>query len=450
MTKDMTQGNPVRMMISFSLPVLASNLFIQLYNMVDTIIVGRCLGQVALAAVGSTSCLLLLVPGFTEGLAQGFGIMIARAFGAKDEKMLRHYVALSLILTAVISVILSIPAAVFSRKLLIFMKTPPDALEMADEYLRVMFGGLFCTMAYNVTAGILRGVGDSKTPLYFMIISAVLNVGMDYAFIRFFHMGTAGAAWATVISQGIAAALSLFWMFHRFAILRIKRADCYLDVGSVKSMIVSGIPMAINYSLTSIGMITIQNAVNKLGSAAMAGYAAADKFQAIAMEFVCMLAPTMSTYSSQNLGAGKYERIKKGVRLGMLIGLVTAAVGMLINLAGGGFCMGLFVKNPTEEVLRCAKRYLFICMWFYPFLAMIMIFRNTLQGLGRGLVPMLSGIEEMGTRVIVIMLLAGRIGYTGICCAEPVTWGCTAILLMIAYFVYEHKGIENICKKPQK
>ena len=233
MTKDMTSGSPLKMILLFSIPVLLGNLFQQFYNMVDTIIVGRYLGEKALAAVGSTGSIMFLVLGFAMGIAQGFGVMVSQAFGARDFKRLRHYVALAFILTVIVSVFLTVPTVAASRQFLIWMNTPKDILDMADDYIKVIFGGIILTMFYNVTAGILRGIGDSKTPLYFLILSSFLNVVLDFFLIVTVKLGTAGAAYATIISQGVSAVLCLVYMIWKFEILRTTRKDYYLDLRGV-------------------------------------------------------------------------------------------------------------------------------------------------------------------------------------------------------------------------
>ena len=234
MTKDMTTGKPLAIILLFSIPVLLGNLFQQLYNMVDTVIVGRYLGEEALAAVGSTGSLMFLVLGFANGMAQGFGVMVSHAFGAKDFRLLKHYTALSLVLTAVISAVLTVPTVAASRLLLAWMHTPENIMNMADAYIRVIFAGIILTMAYNVLSGILRGIGDSRTPLYFLMLSSVLNIALDLFFIVVVPLGTAGAALATVIAQGISAVLCLIYMFRKYEILRTSRKDYYRDFAGVR------------------------------------------------------------------------------------------------------------------------------------------------------------------------------------------------------------------------
>ena len=316
MTKDMTMGSPLRMILLFSVPVLLGNIFQQFYNMVDTIIVGQYLGEDALAAVGSTGCLMFLVLGFANGIAQGFGVMVSHAFGAKDFKLLKHYVALSLILTAIVSLLLTIPTVAASRQFLILMKTPDNILGLADSYIKVIFAGILLTMSYNVAAGILRGIGDSKTPLYFLILSSFLNIVLDLFLIVVVKLGTAGAAYATIIAQGVSALLCFIYMFRKFDILKTSREDYYLDGYGVFNMLSIGIPMALNYSVTAIGTMILQGAVNIFGSSVVAAFTAASKVENLSTQTMPTLGTAIATYCGQNLGAGKYKRIYEGMRKG--------------------------------------------------------------------------------------------------------------------------------------
>ncbi len=439
MSKDMTSGSPLKGILLFSIPVLIGNLFQQFYNMVDAIIVGQYLGADALAAVGATGCLMFFAIGFANGIAQGFGIMVAHAFGAKDFKKLRHYVALSILLTVIISAILTIPAVATSKVLLVLMNTPKNILVMADSYLKVIFAGLFCMMAYNVAAGILRGIGDSKTPLYFLIFSSVLNIGLDIFLIVVIPLGTAGAAYATVIAQGLSAILCFIVMFRKFAILRFGKADCYFDYISIKNMLSVGIPMALNYSITAMGCAILQAAVNVYGSSVVAAFTAASKVSNIAMQPFISLGTTMSTYCGQNLGAQKYDRIFRGMRLSVYISLILCTISSLFCVAGGPFVVGWFIDNPTKEILYYAMHYLTIISWYMIPLCAIFIYRNALQGLDKGFVPMLSGVVELVCRYIVILLFAKKLGYDAVCYADPVTWICTALLLVVTYYMWAGK-----------
>ena len=398
MTKDMTMGSQLRMILLFSVPVLLGNIFQQFYNMVDTIIVGQYLGEDALAAVGSTGCLMFLVLGFANGIAQGFGVMVSHAFGAKDFKLLKHYVALSLILTAIVSLILTIPTVAASRQFLILMKTPDNILGLADSYIKVIFAGILLTMSYNVASGILRGIGDSKTPLYFLILSSFLNIVLDLFLIVVVKLGTAGAAYATIIAQGVSALLCFIYMFRKFDILKTSREDYYLDRYGVFNMLSIGIPIA--------------------------------------------------TYCGQNLGAGTYKRIYEGMRKGFFICIFISLAASAICVFGGRFIVSWFVSNPSEEIFDYAMQYLNTISFFMLPLAWIFLYRNALQGLNRGLVPMLSGVVEMVCRIIVIAVTLNPFGYWAVRLASPITWLITGILLIVTYFIWEKQSRKKHAGSP--
>ena len=439
MTKDMTMGSPLRMILLFSVPVLLGNIFQQFYNMVDTIIVGQYLGEDALAAVGSTGCLMFLVLGFANGIAQGFGVMVSHAFGAKDFKLLKHYVALSLILTAIVSLLLTIPTVAASRQFLILMKTPDNILGLADSYIKVIFAGILLTMSYNVAAGILRGIGDSKTPLYFLILSSFLNIVLDLFLIVVVKLGTAGAAYATIIAQGVSALLCFIYMFRKFDILKTSREDYYLDGYGVFNMLSIGIPMALNYSITAIGTMILQGAVNIFGSSVVAAFTAASKVENLSTQTMPTLGTAIATYCGQNLGAGKYKRIYEGMRKGFFICIFISLAASAICVFGGRFIVSWFVSNPSEEIFSSAMQYLTIASWFFLPLAMIFLYRNALQGLDQGLIPMLSGVVELACRFGVIALIPASTGFFGVCFADPAAWAGAGIPLFITYLLWEHR-----------
>lgn len=444
MAKNMTEGNPLKIILLFSVPVLLGNLFQQFYSMVDTIIVGRYLGEEALAAVGSTGCIIFLVLGFANGVAQGFGVMISHAYGAKDNKLLKHYVALSLILTVIISVILTVITVLSSRQLLMWMNTPANILEMANDYIQVIYAGIILTMAYNVAAGILRGIGDSKTPLYFLILSSFLNIFLDIFLIVTIPLGTAGAAYATVISQGVSAILCFIYMFRKFDILKIKREDIYLDRIGAVNMLSVGVPMALNYSVTAIGIMVFQSAVNVFGSSVVAAFTAASKVCNIATQTMPTLGTAMATYCGQNLGAGKYDRIFAGMRKAFFLSASAATLAAAICVFGGRFIVSWFISNPTEEIYTYAMQYLHIISMYMLPLAWIYTYRNALQGLNRGFIPMISGGVELVCRYIVILLFAEPFGYKGICYADSITWIVTGILLMVTYFNWKRNMLKKL------
>lgn len=447
MRKDMMIGNPMKIILLFSIPVLLGNLFQQFYNMVDTMIVGQYLGEDALAAVGSTGCIMFLVLGFANGIAQGFGVMVSHAFGAKDFKRLQHYVALSLMLTAIVSAVLSVITVIGSRQLLLWLNTPENIVGLADSYIRVIFGGILCTMAYNVASGILRGIGDSKTPLYFLIFSSALNIVLDIFLIVVVKMGTAGAAYATVISQGVAAVLCFIVMFRKHDILRTSREDYFWDNQGILRMLSIGIPMALNYSITAIGTMILQSAVNVFGSSTVAAFTAASKVSSIATQTFPTLGIAMATYCGQNLGAGKYKRIYQGMRQAFYLCFVAAAIAALICCCAGPFMLKWFISNPSTETMSAAMQYLYAISGFMIPLGWIFIYRNGLQGLDHGFIPMLSGVVELVSRFAVIAVAAKPCGYLGVCFADPAAWLVTGIMLLIAYLVWKRQTVASVRKE---
>ena len=387
---------------------------------------------------------MFLVLGFANGIAQGFGVMVSHAFGAKNEKLLKHYVALAIILTVIVSAVLTIPTVLASKQFLIWMNTPENILNMADAYIKAIFMGIFCTMSYNVASGLLRSIGDSKTPLYFLIFSSVLNIILDVFFIVVVKAGTAGAAYATVISQGLAAVLSFIVMFRKYDILRTHRDDYYMDWNGIWHMLSIGIQMALNYSITAIGTMIFQAAVNVFGSQVVAAFTAASKVNNIATQTMPTLGTAAATYCGQNLGAGKYDRIFKGMKSCFWICIGCAVLAAAINCFVGPYMIGWFITSPTAADMDYAMRYLRIASIFMLPLAWIFAYRNGLQGLNRGLVPMLSGVMELAARVIAIAILAKPFGYTGVCYADPAAWLSTGVLLIVTYLIWELRTKKKI------
>ena len=439
MTKDMTTGNPLKIILLFSVPVLCGNIFQQFYNMFDTIIVGQFLGEDALAAVGATGSIMFLVLGFAMGIAQGFGVMVSQAFGAKDIPRLKHYAGLSLLLGLAVSVILTLITVIFSRNFLLFMNTPDNILDMANSYIRIIFWGITCTMFYNIASGILRGVGDSKTPLYFLILSSFLNIALDLFFIIVCKMGVPGAAYATVISQGISAVLCFLYMFKKFDILKLCRNDCRPDTRTCRQLIAIGIPMALNYSLIAVGAMILQSAVNVFGSSVVAAFTAATKVEQIATQTLPTLGTTMATYCGQNLGAGKYNRIFQGMKYALFVGAAAGALASLICAGFGRYIVRLFLSNPTDTVISYATQYLKTVSCFFTFLVLVYLYRTSLQGLGKGIMPMISGIFEMFCRIAIVALLLKPYGYWCVRLASPIAWIGAGVPLMIYYIVWKSK-----------
>lgn len=445
MTNDMTRGNPVKLILLFSIPLLIGNIFQQFYSMVDTIIVGRFVGVDALAAVGSTGSMVFLVNGFATGLTSGFAVLVSQKFGAKDEKGLRKSVSSAVTLTVISVVIVTLISLICGKPLLKLMNTPDNIMADAYTYIKIIYGGLVTTVAYNLIASILRALGDSKTPLYFLIISSVLNVILDLVFIINFKMGVAGAAYATIISQGVSAILCLIYTYKKFTILRLKKEDFKVKKRYYYKHLKIGIPMALQFSITAIGIMTVQGALNVFGSTVIASYTAASKALQLVMQPAITFGVTMATYCGQNLGAREYGRIKDGVKACTKISIITSIVAGAVLIFLGKYFVMMFITNPDAEILKYAQQVLDISAIFFIPLGLIFIYRNALQGIGDSFIPMMAGAYELIARAIVAFTLPRYLEFWGICLADPVAWFAAAIPLGITYF----KRIKSLLKHGQ-
>lgn len=434
MTNDMTKGNPVKLILLFSIPLLIGNVFQQFYSMVDTIIVGRFVGVDALAAVGSTGSMVFLVNGFATGLTSGFAVLVSQKFGAKDENGLRKAVASAVTLTVISVIVVTLVSLIGAKPLLKLMNTPENIMGDAYTYIKIIYGGVVATVAYNLIASILRALGDSKTPLYFLIVSSVLNVILDLVFIINFKMGVAGAAYATIISQGISAILCLIYTYKKFIILRLKKEDFKVKRSYYHKHLKIGIPMALQFSITAIGIMTVQGALNVFGSIVIASYTAASKALQLVMQPAITFGVTMATYCGQNLGAKEYGRIKEGVKECTKISVITSIIAGAVLIFLGKYFVMMFITNPDAEILKYAQQVLDISAIFFIPLGLIFIYRNALQGIGDSFVPMMAGVYELVARAIVAFTLPKYLRFMGICLADPVAWFAAVIPLGITYF----------------
>ncbi len=435
MAKDMTSGNSVKLIIAFAIPIFIGNLFQNFYNIVDTMIVGRFVGVNALAAVGSTSSIMFCVQGIAMGMTTGFGVVISQNFGAKDEKTLRHNVAMAIYLTVMISAVITIVLLLTNKMILHAMNTPGVIFDGAIIYLNIIFAGFCATMAYNLFAAILRAIGDSRTPLYFLILSSVLNIVLDLVFVINFQMGVAGVAYATVIAQAVSAIFCFVYMMKKYpAVMRAAKEEALFSFRSAGKLMGMGIPMALQFSITALGTMIVQSALNLLGETAIAAYAAAQKLQGLVGQPYIALGTAMATYCGQNGGAGDFGRIKDGFKKCMLVLLVTVAITFIFARLFGGIGTMLFVDAAETEVMRLAEEYFSIASWFYPFLASIFIFRNALQGIGYGVDAMFGGVFELAARALLIQMIGTNFGYAGICFCDPAAWIAALIPLIPLYY----------------
>ena len=440
----MTSGKPVKLILLFALPLIVGNIFQQFYSMADTVIVGRTIGVNALAAVGCTGSVSFFILGFVMGFTSGLSILIAQRFGAEDEEGIRCSFAAGIILSIALTIVMTLFAVALVRPAMELLQTPEEILDDAVSYIRIIFWGIGASVLFNLGSNTMRALGDSRTPLYFLIFSSALNIALDIFLIVAVKLGTAGAAYATVISQGVAAALCFVVMFKKYDILRTSRDDYYWDLRGIGRMLSIGIPMALNYSITAIGTMILQSAINVFGSGVVAAFTAASKVSNIATQTMPTMGTAMATYCGQNLGAGKYERIYHGMKNAFFLSFIAAGLAAVICCLAGPYMIGWFIKNPSAETVASAMRYLYIASIFMLRLAWIFIYRNALQGLNRGIVPMLSGVLELVSRYVVILFAAKPYGYTGVCFADPFAWLTTGILLIVTYILWKRKMKRNI------
>ncbi|RDY27725.1 MATE family efflux transporter [Romboutsia weinsteinii] len=434
MTNDMTKGSPLKIFIFFSIPLLIGNIFQQLYSMVDTIIVGRFVGVDALAAVGTTGSMFFLVNGMILGLTSGFGVLVSQKFGAKDEAGIKKAAASNIILTIISTVIITVIALLVKTPLLRLMNTPDNIFKDANTYITIIFAGIITQSLYNMAAGILRALGDSKTPLYFLIIASVLNIILDLVFIAKFNMGVAGAAYATNIAQGFAAVLCIIYSYKKFKILRLKKEDFKAEKEYYKTHLKIGIPMGLQFSVTAIGIIIVQSAINVFGSTVIAAYTASSKVLQLVMQPAISFGVTIATYAGQNLGAKRFDRIKNGIKIMNKVSIISSLIAGAVLVFLGKYFVMLFIENPTPEIFSYAQQvFNYSAVFFIP-LGFILVYRSVLQGMGDSFVPMMAGVAELLARAAVAFTLPKFIGFAGICLSDPVAWVAAAVPLMIAYY----------------
>lgn len=433
---DMTVGSPVKLIIRFMIPMCLGNIFQQFYNIADSMVAGQFIGVDALAAIGSTGSLMFFVTGWLNGLSSGFAIMVSQWFGAKRYDRMRHYVAMSVYLAVLFAVGMTIVLEVANEPILRLMNSPQELMGDIKAYMSVIYGGMIVTAAYNALAAFLRALGDSRSPLYFLIISAAINVGLDIVFIVYFKMGVVGCGYATVIAQGISAALCFLYIVKRFPILHLKKEDFRISPASMRRLLALGIPMGLQFSITAIGTIIVQGAVNIYGAVYMAGFSAAGKIQNIIVTVFTAFGATIATYVGQNRGAGKMQRVRTGVRYTQVMIFIWSVLIMVLMFFCGKYMTYLFVDPSETAVIQASVTYFHTVFWAYPFLGSIFLYRNTLQGMGYGMVPMLGGVFELAARTGIVLAVAGKASFAGVCLSDPAAW-LAALVPIVPYYFYK-------------
>ncbi|ANY75980.1 MATE family efflux transporter [Paenibacillus ihbetae] len=432
--KDMTQGSPIKLIIMFTIPLLIGNLFQQFYNMADTLIVGRTIGVNALAAVGSTGSIMFFIIGFAQGLTAGLSIITAQRFGAKDIAGVRKSVGTSFWISIVFTIVLTILSVVFTKPALVMMNTPVEILDDAYSYLIVINAGVGAAVLFNLLANLLRALGDSRTPLLFLVIASILNILLDLVFILVFKMGVAGAGLATVISQLFSCLLCLIYIHKKVPLLQFKTADWSIDWAFIGQHMRVGFPMGFQASIIAIGAIILQITLNGLGAMAVAAYTAAQKIDMLATQPMNSFGVTMATFAAQNFGANRIDRIRLGVKQCILLsGSFSILVGALVLFAGPS-AVSLFVGQGQEQLLDLSGQYFLANGTTYLLLSLLFIYRFSLQGLGQSFIPTVAGIMELIMRVVAAMFLSALIGFPGACLANPLAWLGALIPLGTAYY----------------
>lgn len=433
MVRDMTRGSPLKLIFGFFFPLLLGNLFQQVYSMADSVIVGRFVGVNAFAGVSATGSLNFFIIGFLLGMCSGCAIPVAQAFGGGDVRSMRRYFANAIYLCGGLAVLMSLVTALAARRILRWIGTPEDILDGAYHYIVIIFAGMTATMLYNMGSGMLRAVGNTRTPLYFLVLSCGVNVALDLLFVVTFRMGVAGAAIATIAAQLLSGVLCMVLIFRRYDVLRIRGDEWRPDPACLRRLCGMGLPMGLQFSITAIGSLILQMAVNSLGSQAVAAIGAGAKIQFI---FACpfdAIGATTATWCGQNLGARRIDRVRQGIRLSLAVMCAYSVVACFAARLFGEPLVRLFITASETEIIAATQQYLHTITLFFIPLVFIFVFRNALQGLGYSRLAMFAGLFELAGRSLVAFLLVKPYGFNGAILANPAAWIMANLLLIPAY-----------------
>ena len=435
----MTEGSILRNLIWFAVPVLIGNIFQQLYNVADTAIIGNILGDTALAAVGAAAPVYGLMIGFAGGLTNGFAVVIARFFGAGDERGVKRSVALTYLLSAGIAFVLTVASLIALHPLMASLKTPPEIIGDTEKYMRVIMLFSAVTIAYNMFAGMMRALGNSKTPLYFLIVSTFVNIGLDFLFVGAFKMGVAGAAYATVISQGVSVALCIWYVVKKCGVLLFSRRELTLDKPLLSDLAITGMSMGLMYAIVSVGSVILQGAVNSFGTSTITAHTAARKIDDIFMLPLGTIALASSTFASQNFGAGKMDRVKKGIKYSIFIALGWSAFSIIVAVLFRRPMIRALTGTSDPAVIATASKYIVWNISFFFVLSFLLVLRSSLQGVGRKLVPVTGSAVEFALKIVAAAVFAPKLGYFGICISEPVIWIACAAIVIADYMLFTRR-----------
>lgn len=433
MVNDMTTGNSARKIFFFSLPLLIGTVFQQVYNLADSAIVGKILGTNPFAAVGLTGSITFFVLGLVFGSCSGFAIPVAQDFGAKNEAGVRRCVANIVWIGVVFAILMTVITVPLTKQILVWMDVPEELMGYAYDYLVWIFVGLGAQMMYNLLASIIRSLGDSKTPLYFLIVCSVLNIGLDIFCIRNLNMGVKGAAIATGVAQLISGVACLIHMVKKFPMLRLTRADMKLHLPTVKRLIGIGLPMGLQFSITAIGSIILQKSVNNLGTQIIASVSAASKVQTLVMSPMDAFGVSMATFTGQNYGARRLDRVRRATKEVTLMLWAYSVIAFCVFFFGSKFIVLMFVDPTETQIIQLVHQFVTINGAFYPVLSLIYVYRNTLQGVGYSKAAMLAGLFELIARTLMGLFIVPKLGYTAVCFAHPFAWFMADLILIPLY-----------------
>ena len=436
---DLTVGSPFKLIIAFAVPMILGNLLQQLYNFVDTMIVGHFLGVDALAGVGATGSINFLILGFCMGMCSGFAIPVAQTYGSKDFVTMRKYIANALYLSVGFSILITLIVSLLCRHILVWMRTPDNVIDYSYVYILTIFIGIPVTFLYNILAGVIRAIGDSKTPLIFLIISTIINIILDYLFIAGLNLGVFGAALATVLAQLLSGIMCIILVIKKLDILHISGSEWEVNTYYMKKLCMMGLPMGLQYSITAIGSVILQSSVNMLGSIAVAATTAASK---VNMLFLCILdalGASMATYGGQNLGAGRIDRIKKGTLAAVIIGISYSIFALVAVIFVRVPLIKLFVDEPVPEMVDMAALHVIITTGSLTLLVFVNVLRFVIQGVGFSTFAILAGVFEMIARTIAGLVFIPAFDFVGACVASPFAWLLADCFLVPAFFYVMHR-----------
>lgn len=442
--QDLTVGSTKKLLLFFAFPTLLSNLFQQFYNLADTAIAGHVLGDSALVAIGATSSIYSLVLTFSTGLNGGFGIIFAQSFGANDKKRLKNAIGISIISNVLLSIIICVASLIFAKPVLQAMNTPESQFNDAYGYIIVILCAIIAPMLYNLEITILRALGDSKTPLYFLIAASITNIILDYVFMKYLNMGVEGAAIATVIAQFIAGALCLVVMFKNFKFIRLSKDDFKIHKQLFTNMISAGMSMALMNSIFSIGSIILQSAINSLGEIVITAHLASRKLAEMFMQPLITIGLACSTFVGQNYGAKKYKRINESIKYSLIYSFIWSVISFIVLFFFGESLASLITGTVDPEVLRNTRMYLRINVPFYFVLSILFVLRFSIQSVNRRVPPLISSSMELASKVIAAFIFIPLWSYLGACIAEPLSWCLGAV-----YLGFEFKTtLKKLTKEP--